>query len=90
MELIYYIKPEIKGLYQRYNHMIEVESKRFKTLILLVHHLYMFIMHKNIFPSKYDNRFSYEIEKFNRDEKYQDEIKFKKLTTNIMEILERF
>ena len=58
IELFFLLKPEIKSFNWKKKQMkTSNEENRFKSLVVLVHHLNMFVMHQEVFPNKSNNIF---------------------------------
>lgn len=64
VEFIYFIKEEVLFYADRENSLPNLEFNRYRQLIVLIHHLNMFIIQDKIFPLKYDPEINYDTEKF--------------------------
>jgi len=64
--------------------------KRYRQLILLIHHMNMFILLHKIFPEHYDEEIDYDTEKFEQNELYMNNHSFKNLARQVNEIVARF
>lgn len=72
------------------------EENRFKSLVVLVHHLNMFVMQQDVFPNKSSSIFgsqSQEImvaNEFLKRERFEDRDAFMTLAHEVMFLLDRF
>ncbi len=63
--MIYFIKPEINRTTSAHSKTSNggigtmTKNSLFKSLILLCHHLFMFSMQDEVFPTRYDSQFPY-------------------------------
>jgi hypothetical protein len=64
--------------------------KRYRQLVLLIHHMNMFILLEKIFPEHYDEDVDYDTEKFEQNELYMNNHSFKNLARQVNEIVTRF
>lgn len=59
--MIYFIKDEVKFYSNKENNLAEIEEKRYRELILLIHHYYMIVLIKEIFPKRYTESIDYDL-----------------------------
>lgn len=67
VELIYFVKEEIRSYEHQRENLAEDRLKRYRQLVLLIHHLNMLILLPKIFPASYDPNLDYDIPKFEKN-----------------------
>lgn len=90
VEMIYFVKEEIQYYGHQEHNLPESEFNRYRQLVLLVHHLYLFILQDRVFPPRYDPDLHLDTELFDRYELYLDKHQFMRLARGINEIVVRF
>jgi hypothetical protein len=90
IELIYFVKEEIRYYVHQKESLTETQGKRYRQLVLLIHHLNMFILLPRIFPEHFDPTLDYDTERFEQNEQYPNPHAFNSLAREITDIIGRF
>lgn len=90
VELIYFVKEEVRFYANQEQNLHESELQRYRKLVLLIHHLNMFILQEDVFPAHYNPDINYDPEAFSKKEQYSNKQAFFKLATQINDIIARF
>ena len=58
------MKEEVRSYEHHSSNLTEESMKRYRDLVILIHHFNMFILLPKIFPAKYDPAVDYDTSKF--------------------------
>ena len=68
--------------------LIDKDMAKYKSAVLMVHHLFMLSMENDVFPKNYDPNFDYE--NFLDNEQFKEHDKFNQMNANSLKMLNRF